>query len=318
MVTPVFLTVDTELVWRHHVGRLDAATLIERSFEPAGVGVAYQLGMLRRHCLKACFFVDPMPALVFGLEPFRRIVGQILDAGQEVQLHCHPQWKGAVKDDGGKAFGHFEITDLGNEEQRDLLAEARDLLERSGAPTPVAYRGGSFSANDDTLSALASLGFAYDSSHNGAFHPWPSQIGLPPAQIAPIEHCGLVEVPVTVVEDRVGALRTFQICALSSGEMQAALAHAISARHAALTIVTHGFELANRAGTRPNAVHVGRFVALCNALDAQRDELQTQHFADRPRIALGQKDVPLAPSAARLYWRQAEQFWSNMVEERSA
>ncbi len=34
-------------------------TAIERSFEPAGVGLSWQLAMLARHELKGCFFVDP-------------------------------------------------------------------------------------------------------------------------------------------------------------------------------------------------------------------------------------------------------------------
>ena len=84
-MTHVFLTVDTEFAWRHHVVGLDAGAIYARSIEPAGVGLSYQLGLLERHGLKACFFVDPMPAMLWGLEPFRRIVGAILDAGQEVQ-----------------------------------------------------------------------------------------------------------------------------------------------------------------------------------------------------------------------------------------
>ena len=60
-VTTVFITIDTELMWRHHIDGLDRATIYDRSMEPAGVGVSYQLAMLRRHGLKACFFVDPMP-----------------------------------------------------------------------------------------------------------------------------------------------------------------------------------------------------------------------------------------------------------------
>ena len=52
MPTRVFLTVDTELMWRHHTAGLDAATIVERSLEPAGVGVAWQLAELGKHGLK--------------------------------------------------------------------------------------------------------------------------------------------------------------------------------------------------------------------------------------------------------------------------
>ncbi len=53
-------------------------------------------------------------------------------------------------------------------------------------------------------------------------------------------------------------------------------------------------------------------------LAERRDDLVTAHFADRPPLALGQDDRPLAPSAWRTRWRQAEQLWSNLVEERAA
>jgi len=318
MPTPVFLTVDTELMWRHHIDGLDRSAIYDRSMEPAGVGVTYQLETLARHGLKACFFVDPMPALIFGLEPTRRVVETILAAGQEVQLHLHPHWTGAKHGDGGASFARFEMAAYTLEEQRDLIVGATELLVAAGAPHPIAFRAGTYSANDDTLRALASLGFAYDSSHNGAEHPWPSAIGLPPAHIAPVAREGLVELPVTLIEDRPGALRNFQICALSAGEQRAALEHAAMQDHAAVTIVSHGFELANRSGTRANAVHVRRFEALCALLAEWAELLPTTHFADRPALRLGRDDRPLGPNSLRTRWRQAEQLWSNMVEERAA
>jgi hypothetical protein len=318
MPTPVFLTIDTELMWRHHVAGLDAAAVAERSLEPAGVGVGYQLAQLARHGLKACFFVDPMPALVYGLDPIRRVVAAIVAAGQEVQLHLHPNWTGAKAGDKGAAHARFELIDYGYDEQLALIRGAAEMLVAAGAPPPIAFRAGSYAASDDTLAALAALGFAYDSSHNGSEHPWPSAISLAPRRIAPVAHRGVTEVPVTLIEDRAGHLRHFQICALSAAEMKGALDHAATAGHAAVTIVSHGFELANRTGTRPNAVHVRRFEALCAMLAARRALLPTAHFADRPALAIDQDDAPLGPSLIRTRLRQAEQLWSNLIAERAA
>jgi peptidoglycan/xylan/chitin deacetylase (PgdA/CDA1 family) len=315
-MTHVFLTVDTEFSWRHHADGLGADAIYARSVEPAGVGLSFHLALLRRHGLKACFFVDPMPAIVYGLDPFRRMVATILDAGQEVQLHLHPNWTGAKVGDGGAAYGRFELIEYDLDAQRDLLSGAMELLVAAGAPRPIAFRAGSYAANDDTLAALAQLGFVYDSSHNGAHVPWPSRIGLPARTVAPVWR-GVIEVPVTVIEDAPGSLRTFQLCALSAAESRDALEHAAANGHAAVTIVSHGFELANRAGTRANAVHVRRFERLCEMLDERRDVLRTAHFADRPPLVLGQEDAPLGPNMLRTRWRQAEQLWSNMVEERA-
>lgn len=317
-MTCVFLTIDTELMWRHHVSGLDADAIVQRSLEPAGVGIGWQLDQLKRHDLKATFFVDPMPCLLYGTEWMKRCVGAILDAGQEVQLHLHPNWAGAKAGDGGEGHAAFELIDYSFNEQVDLIAGASDMLTAAGVPEPVAFRSGSYSASDDTLGALAELGFLYDSSHNGSEHPWPSAISLDRMQIAPVKHRGVIEVPVTIIEDQRGHLRHFQICALSTAEMRDALDHAARENHASVTIVGHGFELANRAGTRPNAVHVRRFETLCRGLAERRGVLMTTHFADRPELPLDREDKPLGPNTLRTTWRQAEQLWSNLVEERAA
>lgn len=128
----------------------------------------------------------------------------------------------------------------------------------------------------------------------------------------------MIELPVTLIEDRAGHLRHFQICALSTAEMRDALDHAVRASHAAVTIVSHGFELANRAGIRANAVHVGRFEALCRMLDERRGALVTSHFAGLSGLPLDHNDVPLGPSLIRTRIRQAQQLWSNLVSERAA
>lgn len=317
-MTPVFLTIDTEFAWRHHSAGHDAAGIYDRSIEPAGVGLSYQLALLREHGLKACFFVDPMPAAVFGIAPVARMVEAILAAGQEVQLHLHANWTGAVAGDRGQAHARFELWDHDEQEQAALIARATALLVAAGAPHPVAFRAGSYAADDATLAALSAQGFAYDSSHNGAVAPRWSRIGLPATQIAPVERLGLVEVPVTVVEDRPGALRTFQLCALSANEADAALDHAAAHDHGAVTIVSHGFELANRAGTGVNRIHRRRFERLCASLAARAGTMPTRHFAERPALALDRPDRPLPPSAWRLRRRQAEQLWSNWVAERAA
>ena len=313
----VFLTIDTEFAWRHHAAGYDAAGIHARSIEPAGVGLAWQLATLARHGLKATFFVDPLHTLLYGADALAPMVESVLAAGQEVQLHIHPHWVGARTTDRAE-HGKVDLVDYSAGQQRDLLARALELLVAAGAPRPVAFRAGSYAANDDTLCALAALGILYDSSHNGAHAPWPSAIALPPTQIAPVARRGVIEVPVTVIEDRPGALRNFQICALSAAEMRAALLHAIAEDHAAVTAVGHSFELATRAGTAPNRVHVARFESLCALLAKHRDAAPTWHFADRPALPLGRADAPLAPSALRLRWRQVEQAWSTLVEERAA
>lgn len=316
MTTPVFLTVDVALRWSLHAAGLERDAVIERSFEPAGVGLSWQLAMLARHELKGCFFVDPLPALVFGLDPIRHVVDIILDAGQEVQLRLDPAWGGAVAGDDGATYGRLALSDYAAEAQHDLIAGARELLVAAGAPEPLAFRAHRHAANDSTLTALATLGFAYDTSRNGGERD--DGIALPSCQIAPVAHGGVVELPVTLIEEQGAALRPFDLSALSAGEICAALDHAEACHHAAVTIVSATDMLANQAATRPNAIHVGRFATLCATLAERRDTLPTCWFADRPALRLGQDDRPLEPHRLRSGWRQAEQLWSHLVEERAA
>src|SRR5918998_5928765 len=124
MDTRVLLTVDTELAWRHYAAGHSWQENYTRSYIAAGVGVPWQLEVLRAHGLKACFFIDPMPALVYGIEPVRRMVQPVLAAGQEVQLHLHSFW--ANIDRGTEAT--FELNGFDKHGQLRLIRQAGKLL----------------------------------------------------------------------------------------------------------------------------------------------------------------------------------------------
>lgn len=308
MATRVLLTIDTELRWdwRDRSWRENLAL----SFDPAGVGVGYQLERLAAHGLKACFFVDPMPALFYGIEPIRQMVEPILAGGQEVQLHLHPSWADT-------ANPAFELTGLDAPTQLGLIRTATDLLVEAGAPPPIAFRSGSYAADPATLEALAQLGIRYDSSHNGSHHPWPSALPLDRRLTAPALLEGVVEIPVTHIEQRPGSLRHLQICAVSFDEMRAALRHAGAHRHPVVTIVGHSFELAARGGRKPNPLLVRRFEKLCRFLAGESEDLPTAFFTDLAGLPLDAEAEPLRSGAVRTAARMAEQAFANAVYERS-
>ena len=315
MRSRVLLTVDTELLWHHYARGAPWEENLACSFDPAGVGVAWQLERLAHHKLKAVFFVDPMPAEIYGLDPIRRMIEPILAAGQEVQLHLHPCWRSVAE--GSVEGADFELTCFGDEQQRDLIETARYLLVEAGAPDPVAFRSGSYAADARTLAALAASGLRYDSSHNGSHHPWPSALPLDPAQIAPVEIENVVEVPVTQIEDAPGRLRHLQLCAVSSEELEAALLHAHGEGHPLTTLVSHSFELASRDGSRANRSLCRRFEKLCAFLAAHADILPTAHFAGLSDLPLGVPARPLPAQRLRTARRMAEQLWANLVYERA-
>ncbi len=307
----VLLTIDTELFFGRYRPDQDWRENFALSVEPAQVGLSYQLGVLARHGLKAVFFVDPMPALVYGIEPIRAMVEPILAAGQEIQLHLHPAWYGLAHDE----VAVSELASLGPEKQKALIAIARHLLRESGAPEPIAFRAGSFAANADTLAALASLGFSYDSSHDGSNHPWPSALPIDRRQIAPTLVDGVIEVPITQIDQKTG-LRHLQVCAVSFEEMRDSLVHAADRSHPLVTIVSHCFELATRDGRRANNVARNRFRKLCRYLDEHRQALPTAYFTELAGLSLDSPADPLPPRISRSLARMVEQAWGNAVHER--
>ncbi|MFL6843343.1 MAG: polysaccharide deacetylase [Allosphingosinicella sp.] len=314
-MTQVLLTVDTELTWAPYARGASWQENLALSFDPAGVGVPWQLEQLRRHGLKACFFVDPMPALVYGIEPVRRMIEPILAAGQEVQLHVHPVWQSVAE---GVVEGKdFELTCFDAEDQLDLIETGRDLLVEAGAPNPVAFRAGGYAADVGTLAALLELGIAYDSSHNGSHHPDPSALPLEPDLIGPADLGGLVEVPVTQIVEARGRLRHLQLCAVSGEEMEAAFHHALDARHPVVTLVSHSFELASRDGKRANRTLCRRFERLCQFLADNRERLPTAHFGTLAAVPLCHRGEPLPARPWRRVRRMAQQVWSNALYERS-
>ena len=315
MATRVLLTIDTELTWRHFVRGSDWRGNLALSYNPAGVGVPWQLERLARHRLKACFFVDPMPALVYGIEPIRLMVEPILAAGQEVQLHLHPFWWDLAH---FRRDERFELTSFDAETQSEMIAAARDLLVEAGAPPPTAFRAGSYAANVDTLDALRALGIFYDSSHNGAEHPWPSELPLHPSLIDPAPAAGVTELPITQIRRRDGGLRPFQLCALSLDEMRAALRHAALHEHPLTTLVSHSFELASRDGRRVNRLVRRRFEQLCAFLDENRAMMPTMAIADLPPFPADARSAPLPAQRLRTANRVAEQAWGNLRYERPA
>ena len=314
MATRVLITIDTELAWRHFARGAPWRELLALSYDPAGVGVPYQLGQLRRFGLKACFFVDPMPALVYGIEPVRMMVEPILAAGQEVQLHLHSFWSDLARGERDRA--RFELTLFDADQQYALIATARDLLVEAGAPPPTAFRSGSYAADAGTLAALRRLGLRHDSSHNGAEHPSPSALPLAPELIDPAECDGVTEIPVSQIRRRDGGLRPFQICALSAQEMRAALRHADARDHPVVTIVGHSFELASRDGRRVNRLVRGRFDRLCAFLADHATTMPTVAFADLPALAVAAPSRPLPARPLRTARRIGEQAWGNLRYER--
>lgn len=323
MITRVFITIDTEYSSGLYTGphAADRAENFARSIAcitPKGpAGISHKLELLARYGQKAVFFVDPMPALVWGIAAIEDIVGPIIDAGQDVQLHCHTEWLALAGSAHPLASGRTgrNLADFPFEEQCAILGFARDTLMAAGAPAPVAFRAGNYGANDDTLRALAGMGIAYDSSHCPALAgSGDCRISLGPEVRDPVLHHGVIEVPAGSIGTLGGGQRHAQITALTLGEMVAAIAHARDTGRENFTLVSHSFELINRRKLAVNAIVRRRFTGLLRAL-ATMPGVATGNYRDAPPqvCTYPAPSQPLPASAIRTGRRLAEQLVSNAV-----
>lgn len=321
-MTGVFITIDTELSVGRHVRGLGAyANLCESVFGVCGqgtFGIQHQIRRLDTFGLKGVFFIDPMPAQVFGLDIIKRAVAPILEAGHEVQLHIHTEWLPYMATDPVDGRRGTSICDFSFDDQRLLLAMARELLMAAGAPAPLAFRAGNYGANDDTLRALASLGIAYDTSFNPGYGGGKPHISLPVDTVEPVVHHGVVEFPVSCISDRPGHFRHAQLCALSAWEMRDALRHAAACGQRYFTLVSHSFELLTRDRLRANRTVVSRFEQLCICLADPGNGLKALTYSQVNPAALGQavQRERLSPNLLRTAHRMGEQLLSGLWYER--
>ncbi len=322
-MTSVYLTIDTEYSagLAASLGVHAQEEIYDRSIAcrtPHGeVGIGHQMEVMDDFGLKGVFFVDPMPALVWGVAAVARLVEPILARGHEVQLHLHPEWLAIAGDANplgdrtGSAMHEFT-----EDEQVELIGLARDYLVDAGAPLPTVFRAGNYGADDATLRALARIGIPYDSSHVPGIIGSDCAITLGPEHREVSLHHGTIEVPIGSI-DSVRGQRHAQITALSAREMDAALRYAVSEGVAMLNIVSHSFELMSRDRSRINPFLRGRFARFCRII-AETDGASSATFAGRPpRIgdSTGAKHMPPRPilSAARV----AEQAVSNALYGRA-
>lgn len=316
-MTAVYITIDTEYAAAlADRGRAENfARSVAGETLAGSAGIFHTMQVMARYGLKGVFFVDPMPALLWGREAIVDIVHPIVEAGHDVQLHCHTEWlelAGSANPFGGRTGRN--IADFAFDDQCAILEWARDMLVAAGAPPPVAFRAGNYGANDDTLRALAAIGLAYDTSHTPGIAGGECRISLTRRHRRPIRHCGVIEVPTGCIRAIDGSLRHAQVTAISAREMLAAVRHARDHDMSSFTLVSHSFELLCRARSRVNTIVQRRFERLCKGI-AELPGVETATYADTPPVAsTAESPRPVLPaSRMRAGMRVAEQVISNSL-----
>ena len=320
-MTQLYFTIDTEyeVAFTARRGPDTRRENFDRSIRgrsaEGDVGIFYQLGQFDRHGLKAVFFVDPMPALIWGTEAIADIVEPIVERGHGVQLHMHTEWLEIAGPDNplGPRTG-TNLKDFSFEDQCRLLDWGREVLVAAGAPRPIAFRAGNYGANDDTLRALAETGFTHDTSHCPGIAGSACEISLGAEDRHPRHFRGVTEVPIGCVGDAIQGLRHAQLTALSLRELLAAARHAAKNDIRDFTVVSHSFELLSRDRKRTNKIVKRRFDRFCQALAAMKG-VETSTYADCPPKARSPRRArPTLPgNKLRTGQRMVEQGVANML-----
>ena len=152
------------------------------------------------------------------------------------------------------------------------------MIEEAAGVGVNAFRAGSFGFNRNTLSALAENNILFDSSYNACMFGLDSEV-LPDITVVDAFECnGIFEYPMTVFNDGTRFLRPAQLTACSSNEMEGLLWQALESGRKSFVILSHNFELLNKAKNRPDYVVVKRFHSLCEFLDRNRDSFCVKGF----------------------------------------
>ena len=134
-MTAVYITIDTEYsaglaveLGRHARAEVYARSIAGRT-AAGDVGIDYQMDVMDAHGIAGVFFVDPMPALVWGVEDVAAVVEPILARGHEVQLHLHPEWLELAGDANPlKGRTGRNLNAFSEDEQVELIELARAFL----------------------------------------------------------------------------------------------------------------------------------------------------------------------------------------------
>ncbi len=312
----VFFTFDTE-IWCD--GWVDIDAKFARAYKQYVYGTTkhgdfampHILKILNDHGLIGVFFMEPLFAARFGLEPLQELVGLTQDAGQEVQLHLHTEWVDvALRPLLPNVTNKIRLLrHLSRADQTTLLRAGLDLLRAAGARSVNAFRAGNYAANLDTLHALRDVGLFIDSSYNPACEVGVDDMAAGRTLTQPETIAGVDEYPVTAFRDRgPHSLRHLQLTACSFQEMAKVLNSAADMGWDSVVIVAHNFELLNRNKDRKDPIVVKRFAKLCRFLERNADRFDVRGFGGLERLESSHQPQPIRTPTLLTGARFAEQF----------
>lgn len=308
--TEVCLTVDTEFsiggafahpTELHPVGEPHAYCPADNEDH----GLPFILRTLARYNAPATFFVETLNTAFFGDAPLRRVVEDILTAGQDVQLHLHPCWLHFRYPDWAERLSEGLPSDrcAGRSvaEMEAIIATGCEPFTRWNWPSPTALRVGGLAADRNVFRAMANMGLRVGSSigFGGRNH---SQD--PSLQIQAGRHWieDVLEIPILSFAQFPSSdfkrYRRLTVTGVGHLEMVSVLRAARALGISPVVILTHPHEFVKgarpgRPGVRANRINKRRLEKLCEFLAENSQDFVPVSFGEAgPRwLEAG----PLAP-----------------------
>lgn len=272
-------------------------------------GLPTQLQVLNDHGLRSVCFVEPLFAGRFGQAPLSEIVGVIMAAGHEIQLHLHTEWVDESRTallPGSPAAKRQHLRYFTRAEQASLIGLGMQWLQQAGAPRPTAFRAGSFAFNSETFPALVANGIEIDCSYNASMMGLSSGVAAGEMLLQARRFGGVLEVPMTVYLDGCG-LRHVQLTACSWREMEGLLWRALEAGFRQFVILSHNFELLTPGLRGVDRMVVRRLEQLCRFLDLHRGDFRVRGLSEATLAAEDTVWRPLKSPLWRTGMRMIEQ-----------
>jgi len=276
--------------------------------------------------LAATFFVEAFTDEQGYPGETQRVCRYLLDRGQDVQLHVHPNhWHYGLYAKGLPHPCEDAIAALPPEKQRELLAEGAARLARWTGRPPVAFRAGNMAASEATLEQLAAVGIRIDSSYTFPFAGGKCRFSAAApyngsrwyGDVLELALSGFRQPPVPGLK----AAKPLDLMGVSFAECREAIKR-ICGAGADAVLILHSFSLmkvrnVQYDGGRPNRIVTRRFERLCRWLAEHREAYPVRSFAQvAEAVAQGEYAARTAPpprlSATRAVVRKLVQAYNGL------
>lgn len=290
----IYFTVDTEASIAGafadpNKNKPQISVMVDGMVGDKSEALGFLLRTLQLYRLRATFFTESLQTRYFGVEPMKQRAAQIVEAGQDLQLHLHPCWLSFTDGRLNENKPNDASTGRNQSELNNIFKEAVERFRQWGFGNPVAVRTGNFSAGLDTFIACKNAGLLYSSNIAEPLHPnLPNDLKI---HYGFHSISGVTELPLSSFWSYSLSgqrkRRIMAITACSFQEMKSSLIQAWEQGLDAVCILTHPFEFVkiknvHTASCSRNIVNQSRFVALCKFIAERPEKFMCSVFGDLP------------------------------------